>query len=185
MRREQEHPLCNLLWICMLKILSDNLAGTPARLSTGSQDDTRKTCPNGMMARNCSITCSGALRTPECGAHFVQRPCPQARSAPSQQCGFSRQPSTRARLARPSVADPPPFDLKTTMSNPIKEGKCHLCGRIGQLTFEHVPPHSAFNDHPVLLLKFDEALTVESERAPRGKKAQRGSGAYTLGPYVS
>ena len=30
-----------------------------------------------------------------------------------------------------------------------KKGKCAICGRDEQLTFEHIPPSSAFNSKPV------------------------------------
>lgn len=60
-----------------------------------------------------------------------------------------------------------------------REGKCHVCGLHGPLSWEHVPPKSAFNDRP----------TVYAERQvliqPRlwdgtGRKVQKGSGGYTL-----
>lgn len=62
-------------------------------------------------------------------------------------------------------------------------GACRLCGAIGPLSFEHVPPRAAFNDRPVLRQTF--ARLIASEGAdildnPGGKVAQRGQGAYTL-----
>ncbi len=36
----------------------------------------------------------------------------------------------------------------------MNEGRCRLCGKIGPLTKEHVPPHAAFNDHPILFYRF-------------------------------
>ena len=30
-------------------------------------------------------------------------------------------------------------------------GKCNLCGEVQQLSFEHVPPKSAFNNTPVFI----------------------------------
>jgi hypothetical protein len=37
------------------------------------------------------------------------------------------------------------------MAKQKRHGTCHLCGCNGQLSFEHVPPEAAFNDHKVLL----------------------------------
>jgi len=39
---------------------------------------------------------------------------------------------------------------------PAPEGHCWLCNRYGKLTREHIPPESAFNDCPLLLMKVDE-----------------------------
>jgi hypothetical protein len=36
------------------------------------------------------------------------------------------------------------------------EGNCWLCGEFRQLTKEHIPPHSAFNDHEIFLQAIDE-----------------------------
>jgi hypothetical protein len=62
-------------------------------------------------------------------------------------------------------------------------GNCHICGTKTKLTFEHVPPRAAFNNQPVVYAKFEELAKLESlddiEQA-RGKKSQRGAGAYTL-----
>lgn len=67
------------------------------------------------------------------------------------------------------------------------EGICALCGQVGKLTFEHIPPRAAFNDHHVNSVRGDvyyKALTTE--RLPwnldgmRYKSNQRGSGGYYL-----
>jgi hypothetical protein len=39
---------------------------------------------------------------------------------------------------------------------PAPEGNCWLCGHFGKLSKEHIPPESAFNDFPLLLMKVDE-----------------------------
>src|SRR5271166_6637843 len=39
---------------------------------------------------------------------------------------------------------------------PAPEGHCWLCNRYGKLSKEHIPPESAFNDCPLLLMKLDE-----------------------------
>src|SRR5579863_4782705 len=36
------------------------------------------------------------------------------------------------------------------------QGHCWLCARYGTMTKEHIPPESAFNDFPLLLMKVDE-----------------------------
>ena len=51
------------------------------------------------------------------------------------------------------------------------------------MSFEHVPPRSAFNSAPVYAKKFDEIIGedyLSDEKAPSGTKIQRGNGAYTL-----
>lgn len=59
-------------------------------------------------------------------------------------------------------------------------GICHLCGSFGRLSFEHVPPQSAFNNHRILRTRFDELLAANDLDNLRGKVQQRGSGGYTL-----
>ena len=39
---------------------------------------------------------------------------------------------------------------------PAPQGKCWLCGRYGRLSKEHIPPESAFNDCPMLLMNVKE-----------------------------
>ena len=59
-------------------------------------------------------------------------------------------------------------------------GVCRLCGANGPLSFEHVPPRSAFNDSPAFLQTLEE-WTSEAEGGVRsGKLQQRGFGGYTL-----
>lgn len=60
------------------------------------------------------------------------------------------------------------------------DGICHLCGNYGPLSFEHVPPESAFNDQPVVESAIEEAFGREVDDRPRGKINQRGAGAYIL-----
>lgn len=67
-----------------------------------------------------------------------------------------------------------------------KIGICHICGNYGPLTFEHVPPESAFNNKPVMKANFEEIIKNENERfdplgeMTRGSISQRGAGGYTL-----
>ena len=72
------------------------------------------------------------------------------------------------------------------MSRIIKE-KCRLCGEIKPLTFEHVPPKSAFNNRSVKLITGHELFKEEYEnRLPwedeglYGKIQQKGRGGDYL-----
>lgn len=65
-----------------------------------------------------------------------------------------------------------------------KEGKCHICGKYGSLTYEHVPPRAAFNSHKAFIHFGKE--NIGSNDFPwdfsrkRGKQLQRGIGFHTL-----
>jgi len=59
------------------------------------------------------------------------------------------------------------------MGKRTRNGKCHICGNVGELSSEHVPPKSAFNDKPIILKPFEGG---------KGKIQQRGMGDYTLCP---
>ena len=60
-------------------------------------------------------------------------------------------------------------------------GKCQICGVVGPLSFEHVPPESAFNSRPVFLGDIKKQLDAKTVLPLKGgKQCQRGSGAYTL-----
>ena len=70
-----------------------------------------------------------------------------------------------------------------------REGICKLCGQRQLLTFEHVPPHSAFNNQPAKRYPFEESLKLFSGADGRlpwdfdglvGKTNQRGMGDYYL-----
>jgi 5-methylcytosine-specific restriction endonuclease McrA len=62
-------------------------------------------------------------------------------------------------------------------------GTCHLCGFVGKLTFEHVPPASAFNDRRISSPDIRAALALDDldllDSLPR-RQSQRGQGGYTL-----
>ena len=63
------------------------------------------------------------------------------------------------------------------------EGRCHLSGTVGPLTFEHVPPSTAFNDCRVLEADIHRLIgsdLTEELKHPKGKYNQRGAGSYTL-----
>ena len=68
-------------------------------------------------------------------------------------------------------------------------GKCKICGKRTDLTFEHVPPEKAFNSEPVFEYPVEEAIktiTGTDGRMPwdfsglKGRINQRGGGAYYL-----
>ena len=62
-------------------------------------------------------------------------------------------------------------------------GRCHICGLQTDLTFEHVPPRSAFNDRPLVGCQLEKMMQDESLKLhdnPKGPIFQRGAGAHTL-----
>ncbi len=54
-------------------------------------------------------------------------------------------------------------------------GPCHLCGRVGPLSFEHIPPRKAYNDYPAVLHEYEQ---LESEYGTR--YLPDGRGGHTL-----
>ncbi len=66
------------------------------------------------------------------------------------------------------------------MARKVVMGTCHICGVEGRLSFEHVPPKSAFNDQRVLTIGYDTAINLGPYHRPSGRILQRGAGAYTL-----
>ena len=63
-----------------------------------------------------------------------------------------------------------------------KEGNCCICGIYGPLSFEHVPPRSAFNDKLVVKARFDDVVGLGPDAIIKGKAQQQGAGDYTLCP---
>ena len=64
-----------------------------------------------------------------------------------------------------------------------KVGNCHICGGYGALSFEHVPPESAFNDRTVVTPDTKWVFELRDlDKLPdlKGKQSQRGQGGYTL-----
>lgn len=61
-------------------------------------------------------------------------------------------------------------------------GKCCICGVVGRLTFEHVPPRAAFNDKRVF--EADIASLIADKWSPGakvdGRYKQAGAGKYSL-----
>ncbi|MBL0682320.1 hypothetical protein JJQ60_02215 [Aquimarina mytili] len=61
-----------------------------------------------------------------------------------------------------------------------REGTCRICGKFGKLTFEHVPPQSAFNTNPVF---FQKSVHLHDKKSPLyGKRirSNQGAGGYYL-----
>jgi hypothetical protein len=59
-------------------------------------------------------------------------------------------------------------------------GKCHICGNTTKLSFEHVPPRSAFNDRQVVYYLFEDVFNKPLDNLTNGKISQKGMGGYTL-----
>jgi hypothetical protein len=62
-------------------------------------------------------------------------------------------------------------------------GKCCICGSTGKLTFEHVPPRAAFNEHRVFeadIKKLMEGKWGLGEKPTEGAYKQKGAGRYSL-----
>jgi hypothetical protein len=64
-----------------------------------------------------------------------------------------------------------------------KAGKYFVCGTEGELTFEHVPSSSAFNDHRIFEANVQNLMNREwaiGEKIVDGEYAQRGAGRHSL-----
>lgn len=59
-------------------------------------------------------------------------------------------------------------------------GPCHICGKIAKLSFEHVPPRSAFNDRPLLYIDVEHLLKNSKSEIKKVKTHQKGSGRHSL-----
>lgn len=64
----------------------------------------------------------------------------------------------------------------------MQHRRCALCGNVGDLTFEHIPPKKAFNNLRTLSLSCDQAMRLGGDDPVDGKVQQGGIGAYTLCP---
>jgi hypothetical protein len=67
----------------------------------------------------------------------------------------------------------------------MKNGICHVCGKLGPLSFEHIPPRSTGNDHAVQIYSGEEvvknSLTGSDDvRHLKWKSSQKGMGFYSL-----
>lgn len=61
-------------------------------------------------------------------------------------------------------------------------GNCRICGTHAKLSFEHVPPKAAFNNHRVVGKHIFDLINKHPDEytAGKGHISQRGAGAYTL-----
>lgn len=60
-------------------------------------------------------------------------------------------------------------------------GKCHICGKECELTFEHFPPRSCSNNKPIKSFKYDKDIGFNPFLfTQRYKSLQSGFGKYTL-----
>jgi len=63
------------------------------------------------------------------------------------------------------------------MAKGKRTGVCCICGNSGDLSFEHVPPKSAYNKETVIAYEWEEFL---QQRKSKKKTIQGGAGDYTL-----
>jgi len=66
------------------------------------------------------------------------------------------------------------------MAKKKEEGYCHICGKYGFLSKEHVPPQKAFNDRRTIKIQFEKALTLGPDEISEGPKQRGGIYMYTL-----
>ncbi len=60
------------------------------------------------------------------------------------------------------------------------KGTCCICGKYGELSFEHVPPEKAFNDRPLVRKHVEWMREGGPEVGRGGKTEQKGAGGHTL-----
>jgi hypothetical protein len=65
-----------------------------------------------------------------------------------------------------------------------KTGTCHICGNIGDLSFEHTPPQKAYNDKRFIKIGLERAISAHPEELNtlKGPIQQGGIGEHTLCP---
>ncbi len=67
-----------------------------------------------------------------------------------------------------------------------KEGVCHICGKVGPLSFEHIPPRSMGNSVPtksysvVEMAKKHHTLSTSNKDGVRYRQQQKGIGFQTI-----
>ncbi len=66
------------------------------------------------------------------------------------------------------------------MPRRVVTGRCHICGQVEKLSFEHVPPQKAFNDKRTIRAEFEDVIGLGPDEIIRGKIQQGGVGDYTL-----
>jgi hypothetical protein len=63
------------------------------------------------------------------------------------------------------------------MSRKSKQGVCCICGHIGKLSYEHVPPEKAYNTATVIEYEWQDTLITKQGK---GRQRQGGIGSHTL-----
>jgi len=59
-------------------------------------------------------------------------------------------------------------------------GECHICGKYGELTFEHIPPKMAFNWQRAKIYNGYEAINKSKGEKAKYINSQQGMGRYSL-----
>lgn len=61
-------------------------------------------------------------------------------------------------------------------------GQCCICGAVGELSFEHIPPRKAYNDQRIFEANVQKLVEGkwDGQARPEGKWIQGGAGKYTL-----
>ena len=60
------------------------------------------------------------------------------------------------------------------------EGYCHICGKYGKLSFEHIPPQKALNNNKALVYTGENAIKRYKGENAKYKNQQQGMGGFTL-----
>ena len=55
------------------------------------------------------------------------------------------------------------FSVKINNGGILKKGYCHICQEYKDLTFEHIPPHKAFNYISARSIEGDEVLKLMTD----------------------
>jgi hypothetical protein len=78
----------------------------------------------------------------------------------------------------------PPTTLKYSKDSVSRRKKvngiCRICGQQKELSFEHIPPKSAFNDRRYIELKFEDMIGLGPDDIIKGPIHQGGIGKHTL-----
>ena len=62
----------------------------------------------------------------------------------------------------------------------VQEGFCALCGKFKKLSFEHVPPQSAFNNKPIFFQTHKHLTDQSSYLYGKKIKSNKGFGAVVF-----
>ena len=59
-------------------------------------------------------------------------------------------------------------------------GICHICGKEGELTFEHIPPRNALNNQATKMYSGDNLIKRMQGEKAKYENQQAGAGRYSL-----